>query len=158
MLYKYASYDRRDALQSGLFRFKQPGDFNDPFELHPSFDLMSKADIALLPEVPGQERQSGPKVRLLTPEALQAMMTRLLPGIQRTVAATVQGEGAFSLNNNQIARSVFDSKIGVLSLTELPDDLLMWVHYADCHRGFAIQFDETHEFFAPRVFEGKNLR
>lgn len=157
MLYKYVPYARRDILESGLLRFTQPGDFNDPFELHPSFDLMSKADIARLPEAPGQDDQSGPKARLLTPEAMQAMFSALMPGIQRTIAATVQGEGTFSLNNNQIARSVFDSRFGVLSLTESPYDLLMWAHYAECHRGLALQFDETHEFFAPRACEGQEL-
>ena len=157
MLYKYVPYDRRDVLENGLLRFTQPGDFNDPFELHPSFDLMSKADIAQLPEAPGQEGQTEPKARLLTPEALQSMMQTLMPGIQRTIAATVQGEGAYSLNNNQIAKSIFDSKIGILSLTEAPDDLLMWAHYADSHRGFAIQFDERHDFFAPKAFEDQTF-
>jgi hypothetical protein len=85
------------------------------------------------------------------------MLSALMPGIQRTIEATVQGEGIFSLNNNQIARSVFDSKFGVLSLTESPDDLLMWANYADSHRGLALQFDETHAFFAPRIFEGQEL-
>lgn len=156
MLYKYVPIERRDILENGLLRFTQPGDFNDPFELHPSFDLMSKADIARLPEAPGQEGQSGPKA-LLTPEVMQEMLLTLMPGILRTIAATVKGEGAFALNNNHIARSVFDSKFGILSLTESPDDLLMWAHYADCHRGLAIQFNETHEFFAPQVVDGQSL-
>lgn len=37
--------------------------------------------------------------------------------------------------------------IGILSLTEVPDDLLMWVHYADSHRGLLIGFNEQHVFF-----------
>ena len=42
MLYKYFPIERQDVLRNGLVRFTQPGDFNDPFELHPSYDLMSK--------------------------------------------------------------------------------------------------------------------
>lgn len=34
-----------------------------------------------------------------------------------------------------------------LSLTESPDDLLMWAFYANNHRGFLIEFDENHLFF-----------
>lgn len=34
-----------------------------------------------------------------------------------------------------------------LSLTESPDDLLMWAFYANNHKGFLIEFDENHLFF-----------
>ena len=45
MLYKYVTFERKDILENQLIRFTQPGCFNDPFEMHPSFDLMSKAGI-----------------------------------------------------------------------------------------------------------------
>jgi hypothetical protein len=34
-------------------------------------------------------------------------------------------------------------KLGVLCLSEKPDDILMWAHYADRHRGFCLQFDKA---------------
>ena len=37
--------------------------------------------------------------------------------------------------------------MGVMSFTETPDNLPMWSHYADEHRGFVIEFDATHDFF-----------
>lgn len=37
--------------------------------------------------------------------------------------------------------------IGVLSLTQKPDNLLMWSHYADSHKGFCIGFNSEHSFF-----------
>ena len=95
MIYKYFPLERRDVLENLLIRFTQPGDFNDTFELHPSFDLMSKADIAALPEAPDQENVQGSKARVLTPEVLQQMFSVLMPGIQKTIAETVQGEGAY---------------------------------------------------------------
>ena len=158
MLYKYVPFHRNDILETGLVRFTQPGDFNDPFEMRPSFDLMSKADIASLPEAPGQEGTTGPKARILTNEALSAMMNALLPGIQRTIAATAKGPGAWSLDNNLIARSVYDSKYGILSLTEQPTSLLMWAHYADAHRGFVLQLDDQHSFFRRPIDSGFTLR
>jgi hypothetical protein len=36
-----------------------------------------------------------------------------------------------------------NSELGVLCLTEVPDDILMWSHYADGHRGLAFQFDKA---------------
>src|SRR5262245_42021305 len=38
-------------------------------------------------------------------------------------------------------------KLGILCLTEKSDNLLMWAHYADHHRGFVLEFDPHHEFF-----------
>jgi hypothetical protein len=39
-------------------------------------------------------------------------------------------------------------RIGILSLTEVNDVLLMWSHYADGHAGFVIGFDTEHPYFA----------
>jgi hypothetical protein len=38
--------------------------------------------------------------------------------------------------------------VGVLSLTEKRDNLLMWAHYAESHEGFAIGFRTAHPFFS----------
>ena len=42
------------------------------------------------------------------------------------------------------------AQLGVLSLSERWDSLLMWSHYADSHRGFAIGLSTSHGFFAKR--------
>ena len=49
MLYKYCDLARGlSILHKSRIRLTQPSDFNDPFELHPEFQLMSKEDIAAL--------------------------------------------------------------------------------------------------------------
>jgi hypothetical protein len=156
VLYKYFPIERSEFLSNRLIRFTQPSDFNDPFELHPSFDLMSKADIAALPLVPGHEGPEG-RMHVLTPEALQAMFTAVLPGLQKQLAQHANHEGTFALDNNWMAQATFDAKFGILCLSELADSLLMWAHYAGNHRGFVVQFDETHPFFAATEFEGQSL-
>ena len=37
--------------------------------------------------------------------------------------------------------------VGILSLSETPDNLLMWSHYAENHTGFVLMFDSSHDFF-----------
>jgi Protein of unknown function (DUF2971) len=156
VLYKYFPIERSEFLNNRLLRFTQPGDFNDPFELHPSVDLMSKADIAALPPAPGHEGPDG-RMRILTPEASQAMLTAFLPGLQKQMAQHASHGGAFAFDNNRAAQSTFDSKFGILCLSEIADSLLMWAHYAENHRGFVVQFDEAHTFFAASEFEGQSL-
>ena len=48
---------------------------------------------------------------------------------------------------------VLNRNAGILSLTEVPDDVVMWAHYADSHRGILIGFDERHAFFNRRRSE-----
>lgn len=36
---------------------------------------------------------------------------------------------------------------GIISLTEAKDNLLMWSHYADQHKGMVVEFDISHPFF-----------
>lgn len=37
--------------------------------------------------------------------------------------------------------------VGVLSLSRTKENLLLWTHYADEHRGYVIEFDENNDFF-----------
>ncbi|MAE36043.1 MAG: hypothetical protein CMH97_12605, partial [Oceanospirillaceae bacterium] len=37
--------------------------------------------------------------------------------------------------------------MGIVSFSETNDNLLMWSHYADNHRGIVVNFDTSHEFF-----------
>ncbi len=39
----------------------------------------------------------------------------------------------------------FIKDFGIYCLTEIPDDILMWSHYSDSHRGICLQFDATKE-------------
>lgn len=49
----------------------------------------------------------------------------------------------------QLALSSHDRQsVGLVCLTEKPDNLLMWAHYAQSHQGFVVGFDTTHAFFA----------
>lgn len=45
------------------------------------------------------------------------------------------------------ARTRLRSSLGILCLTERPDDHLMWVHYARNHTGFVLGFDTNASFF-----------
>src|SRR5262249_53331053 len=36
---------------------------------------------------------------------------------------------------------ILDQSFGVLCLSECPDDILLWSHYADSHRGLCLEFD-----------------
>jgi hypothetical protein len=139
ILYKYVLPERVDVLQKSLIRYTQPMLFNDPFESRPYFsfgsmDLIEQMSNRLIKEgkmSAGQFAEFKKGVESIGLEALDEVTRLLLWG---TLAGGV----------------------GVLSLTEKPDNLLMWAHYAHSHEGFVIGFNCEHEYFAhPHKFDNE---
>ncbi|MCA2015891.1 DUF2971 domain-containing protein [Vibrio tritonius] len=48
------------------------------------------------------------------------------------------------------------SPYGVSSFTETRDNLLMWAHYAEQHKGMVVGFDSNHEFFTSKYINEDN--
>lgn len=149
MLFKYCSFARAiEILRTQKIRLTQPSDFNDPFEMHPDFQLMSQEDIEELPPVLDENGNAIKEMRQLTPEALNRMLAAVHPHLTRTAPIHQQHPGvAFAINNNAVGRDYYDEHFGILSLTESPVNLLMWSHYGDSHKGVVLGFDEMHPFF-----------
>lgn len=105
---------------------------NDPFELHPVFSLDAPAekhreDFLRLsrkfePALSDAEREA---------EADRVMCSSMAADSIRTTTAAIQALHATFLTQS----------IGVLCLTTEPDNLLMWSHYGDSHRGICLEFD-----------------
>ncbi len=125
ILYKYLSPDRIDVLESGMIRFTQPAAFSDPFESRPHLVRLPtvedlEAEIAIV-----QKSSGVPEGRLLKTEHMERIADSML--------------GAFL--------RILSTSIGILSLTEVRDSLLMWAHYASKHQGFVIGFRTDHPYF-----------
>lgn len=130
-LYRYRSLSGRghtwaeDIIVNSHFFWPAPTDFNDPFDFAPLVDVPRGAKL---------------RSALLKARARQ----RVLVG--RETADKGYREIS-SLPRNQVLermRRAFDetaSSTGVLCFSEVPDSVLMWGHYADCHRGTCLRFD-----------------
>src|ERR1041385_797367 len=127
LVYKYVHPDRIDVLRNGLVRFTQAHSLNDPFETFPSFDRLRESLIkrqrALIESLPASIFDQS-LVSFLVPSRID----RSLEEFQRDLS----------------------SQMLVLSLTKNGNNLVMWSHYADYHRGFVIGFDATSPFFSPK--------
>ncbi|MCF7894478.1 MAG: DUF2971 domain-containing protein [Candidatus Omnitrophica bacterium] len=80
-----------------------------------------------------------------------------MKGVMKTQAPTFF-KSIFKLQNPIFKNIIFEAlnnTIGVLSLSEKSDNILMWGHYANSHKGFVIGFDKTHSFFDQRKKEGE---
>ena len=128
ILYKYLVPDRLDVLRNARIRYSQPPVFNDPFESRPHIVGMPPMD--LMEKVSRIEQE-----RIGFDEETRQSVLKISRDPER--ARQVYG----------MMLNFMTGTIGVLSLTEKCDNLLMWAHYAFEHTGFVLGFDTTHEYW-----------
>lgn len=161
-LYKYVTVDRVDIFHHSMIRFTQPSALNDPFELCPLIESLLPDEMVgdilepnfqLLEEALRSLYRSKPEAfnsRLSEDEVVE--IVRINPDFQRQIYQGFGPQLRYFLkmllpNAKSTMKDVMHKKIGILSLSEDNDNILLWSHYADSHRGFTIEFNSQHEFF-----------
>jgi Protein of unknown function (DUF2971) len=133
-----AEYVRLTLLDNQLY-FANPSSFNDPFDCYPSFDFdATKTEI-----INFFARIFRRKFPLATEERILRYAIAKLYDPKTGPMSPDYTKQVSEAHNRHVAE-----KIGVACLSEIPDDILMWSHYADFHRGVCLQFDSNLEFFA----------
>src|SRR3990172_9979437 len=122
VVYKYLTPDRVDVLEHSRIRFTQPAALNDPFEMFPCF------------------LQYGP---WLLKTAHQRAIDKYGP---EAAQSTLPEREHLVVKKLLEFPSAVSKYFVILSLSRIPDNVLMWSHYADSHRGFLIGFDSDHDF------------
>ena len=142
--FKYRSMDaasqawvERTILQDEVY-FAPASSFNDPFDLRPSLVLDAtpeehrqrfiNSSLKFEPHLSADEREAS---------ADQAMTSMTPERIQETTTL-IQALHAEMLTTNR----------GVFCVSTKRDDILMWSHYADHHRGICLEFDGNGMFMA----------
>jgi hypothetical protein len=163
ILYKYLPPERVDVVANGLLRYTQLGAFNDPFDGRPQLtalgtDEQLRESLALI--IPEENRRAygslSAEVRAQIPfEVFSAL----------AISVAKHGTPSFMEQMRNIVPSFqewfhlkMDEYVGVLSLSALPDNLLMWSHYSFGHTGFALGFDGQHTYFNSKLSESDELR
>lgn len=133
-LYKFKSFDTdgyyKEILNNILY-FPSPNQLNDPFDckIPTRYDLLSKneyfkkavnLEISLNPQLKRREIRKNAfeiakKFRRENKKYPEQVIRRLA--------------------------NYVDNTLGIFSLSEKKDNILLWSHYADCHKGFCVEFD-----------------
>jgi len=167
-LFKYIRPERIDVIRNLEIRFTQPDALNDPFELQPHFDsIVAEADILTnLSESPVDLRPMVMQAYEMLPELKAIPLHFAMRAVEEFMAtddarqATAEGlriflesmrDGAAPIR--QAIYRAFNENVGILSLSEISDNDLMWAHYADRHTGLVLCFNEQHTFFNQRRSE-----
>jgi hypothetical protein len=128
-LYRYYSVANVESLlKYGKVFFPVPADFNDPFDCR--FNFFFKASRVK---------------RLRYARELAQEKGKDLPKHERKRRERM----GVSIRSYELTQPRFldhmSTRVGILSFAERYDNLLMWSHYADSHKGLCIEFDWTAE-------------
>ncbi len=151
-LFKYFEPARTDVIKNGCIRLTQPLDFNDPFEFKPVISTVAtQEEFKDIFEVTIDEKLEE-ELSKVPHELAEKISKKDLEATIRQLFNDNQDKlNTHLANTAKQVSNIYNEKsnelIGVLCLTEKKDNLLMWSHYADSHKGFCIKFDASHEFF-----------
>ena len=172
-IFKYFTEERIDLLSNGLIRYTQPKDFNDPFETFPYFLSMGPhndidayaesfdSDPLYYKKVLEETLRNDPRFKSMPPQ-LQNLMREfsnegleiLQPGISLQVKnffkSAMKFEGAARPLMIETVLKSINMAFGILCFTQRKDNLLMWSHYSNSHKGFVLEFFPEHNFFDNR--------
>ncbi|MEL7896021.1 DUF2971 domain-containing protein [Vreelandella neptunia] len=148
LLYKYLSPERLDVLKNKKIRFTQPGDLNDPFEFEPYIhEIVGEKDVKKIV-----------MSKLHQDYVTHNVWAKGMP-FDAFVLVNFKSYKEFVLKVRDSGKEVFLNRMffffkhffAVLSLSKIFDNKLMWSHYANSGKGFAIGFDADSDFFRENV-------
>ncbi len=152
-VYKYVSPALLSVLQDWLVRFTQAIEFNDPFEMRPHISRIASDELLNRKAEEGFEgyvlrtynhMPFAVRRKISSGEFMRHHLKDKIKYLEQYKAQVI--EGALPEAKARAERMI-NENIGVFCVAERPDDLLMWAHYADGHRGFVLEFDADAEFF-----------
>lgn len=162
-LFKYFGPARMAVLEDRLIRFSQPAAFNDPFEFLPNIhsiktpeEFDASMDIAAAQDFTDAYEALDSDVRaIVIKEDFQKFMSSFMLDYKG------RGQELMEIVAPHAQSMLFgraNESIGIFCLSEKCDDLLMWAHYADSHKGFVVEFDSDSSFFHRKIGIKDSLR
>ena len=130
-LYKYQPFDQYSLINliKRQFYFSKPESFNDPYDCDPPFEISTAHR---------------------TKKNKEALYTRIKGWVHDkssfdvTYSKNGKPNGRFErdyIDSTKPIREQISAKIGVTCFSERVDDILLWSHYGDKHKGFCLEFD-----------------
>ncbi|PTO70564.1 DUF2971 domain-containing protein [Vibrio splendidus] len=126
-LYKYVPFSEgsKNILINSTMKFSSAEEFNDPFDCVVSHDVEGSLAYVLT------RNDLLESAKKLNPENFDKKI--MLDNLRHSLES-----GQFS--------SDMASSFGICSLSSSNDNILMWSHYADNHKGFIVEFQQPTNF------------
>lgn len=132
MIYKYRDWknvNHKKILTEFELFFASPKSFNDPFDTKIFFDYenMSDADYAKFKEVLKSKISAYGKEVNYSEHILEKYL---------------DNKDLIKQTSQKVEIDAMDNIVGIISFSTDIKNILLWSHYAQCHSGFAVGFDQ----------------
>jgi hypothetical protein len=136
-LYKYESFNTYSLsnLKAQSIYFSSPKEFNDPFDCSIAFDLNDVSEKAFI-KLYNFYLDSYPNKKLFIKKFGENPNNKFKTYLLDVLENTLRESKERMLKER-----------GISCLSEINDDILMWSHYSDSHKGFCLEFDSSHDPF-----------
>ena len=134
-LYKYRDFSSRtlSMLENNELYFAISDSFNDPFDCRARKEFEFKDDEEF--------------IRKWTP--LEASQNNIsIEDAHRFVkkmAESKQSKEDYIKRKSELFQKIVFQSFGICSFSEVPDDILMWSHYSDSHKGLCVVFNRSQD-------------
>ncbi|WP_428738839.1 DUF2971 domain-containing protein [Sulfurimonas sp.] len=154
IFYKYVPVNRINILSNHHIRFTPMNELNDPFEFH--FKVTAPSEVVIDFMLEKHENMLRASIINHSPDLLKDIVNNMATSELRTLMIAHYDDSIFQKFAawEEIVTNIkndISTKIGVLSLTKNPSNLLMWSHYTDEHRGMVIGFEIDDMFIQNNV-------
>jgi hypothetical protein len=136
-LYRYESFDiySLSNLKAQSIYFSSPKHFNDPFDCSITFDL-SELSERVFNKLYDFYLEAYPNKKQFIKRFGKSPSEKFKTYLIATLDDTLKKSKEKMLQER-----------GVSCYSEKNDDILMWSHYSDSHKGFCLEFDTSHDPF-----------
>jgi hypothetical protein len=149
-LYKYMSWNKytRDSIEKGCFWFSSPNKFNDPIDCGISLNTSGNTPFTANLLAAGFSdigKTTGDSIKNHgSADSIKDSIHQFIKNITDN-ATTISNEMNEAAKDSEALHHLRDkfSSSGILSLSELDDNILMWSHYAQQHRGVCIELERN---------------
>lgn len=150
------------VLVNHKLRWSSPLLFNDPFDVQRDFDFgfdieelkepLVNEVLALISDREMPDLSRKPRVKYLIErlrrEDYDDIRRIIIPELPQLIDEGIQNtKNSYDQIKNQWSEFIPDFRI--LCLSEIPDNLLMWSHYSDSHKGAVIELQSIDELDSP---------
>lgn len=145
-IYKYKCYDRAiEIIKDDIIYVPQPAQLNDPFESDIKIDLseLNKLDIReeYVNHIINKFQFQIDDEKLNKIDLREHLFNKTIPDLI----------DSYIKHREELYFKDY-SNYGILSLTDKYDDLVMWSHYSDMHKGVCVKFN-TEKLIYSGLFE-----
>lgn len=149
-LFKYTDHHGTEILRDLRLKVTPPIECNDVFEMTPCLKpgvVTPEHILDVIRNTPPADLYNEMKAggETLPPFEIFVKLASDVPP-ERLIDAAKQFQTAYE--HLAVTQPELISKsLGLVCLTERENDLLMWAHYTDSHRGLLVEFDTSHRYF-----------